>query len=348
MTTVLVTGAFGLVGRSVLARLLDDGFVAVATDLDTPANREAAARDPRLRAEWADLTDVDAVADLLARVAPDAMIHLAAVIPPLCYGHRDLARRVTVDATAHLLRAAESLPTPPRFVHASSVAVHGARNPHRHTGLLSAETPMAPTDLYGALKAEAEALVRASALEWVVLRLGGVMTVEGDNGLSLDQVHFGALLPADGRIQTVDVRDVASAFAAATTADVVGEVLMIGGDDTHRILQGEITSAMSDAAGLTGGMPSGRPGDPARDETWFATDWMDTTRAQEALHFQHHSWPSMLAEIREATGWKRYPLRLLAPLLHEFLRQRAPYRHSPGAYAGPAAAIAARWGDPAV
>ena len=319
---VLVTGACGLVGRATVARLLAQGSAVVATDLRTSATEKVAAGwgEPLgLRMEWCDLTDAGAVRRLVSATAPSAVIHLAALIPPLCYAVPDLARRVDVDATAHLVAAvAASVPTS-RFLQASSVAVYGARNPYRTDDLVSAETPMAPTDLYGALKAESEALVRASELEWVVLRLGGVMTAEQSTGMDLDAIHFGSLLPVDGRIQTVDVRDVAEAFAKALTADVAGEILLIAGDSSHRLRQGDITPAMTEAVGLVGGIPVGVPGDPDDDDTWFATDWMDTRRAQEALAFQHHTWPSLLAEIRRQSGRKRYLMRLVAPLMHAYL-----------------------------
>ena len=83
---------------------------------------------------WADLTDSAEVERLLADVAPAAIIHLAAVIPPPIYRNAKLARKVNVGATAALVRAAEAQPTPPRFVQASSNAVYGSRNPHRHDG----------------------------------------------------------------------------------------------------------------------------------------------------------------------------------------------------------------------
>ena len=51
-----------------------------------------------------------------------------------------------------------------------------------------------------------------------------------------------------------------------------------------------------------GALPPGRPGDPDNDDGWFVTDWMDTTRAQEALEFQHYSWPDVLAELQGAGG----------------------------------------------
>ena len=65
-----------------------------------------------------------------------------------------------------------------------------------------------------------------------------------------------------------------------------------------------------------------------------------------ALSFQQHSWPDMLAEMRAATGWRRYPMRLIAPLARLVLRRRAAYRDAPGRYADPWGAIRTRIGDP--
>jgi len=136
--------------------------------------------------------------------------------------------------------AAAALPAPPRFVQASSVAAYGARNPHRISDVLTADTPLRPSDIYGAHKVEAEKLVRASGLDWVVLRLGGVLTAEPRFDLDLDTIYFEASLPVDGRIQTVDVRDVARAFVAATTAPVISETLLIGGDEQDLAAHGVI------------------------------------------------------------------------------------------------------------
>ena len=246
-----------------------------------------------------------------------------------------------------LLHAAASSPHPVRFVQASSNAVHGSRNPHRHHELLRPDTPLRPADLYGAHKAEVERRVRASGLEWVILRLAGVMSVEpGAMPFSLDALFFESALPTDGRIHTIDVRDAARAFAAATTADVAGETLLIGGDGSHLLRQGDVGKALAAAQGLVDVLPGGRPGDPDRDDDWFVTDWMDTARAQQALQFQRHPWPDMLAEMRAAAGWRRHPMRLIAPLARRFLKRRAAYRDSPGRYADPWGAIRAEFGEP--
>ncbi|KUI01665.1 NAD(P)-dependent oxidoreductase [Mycobacterium sp. IS-3022] len=349
---VLVTGGFGLVGSATVRRLAELGRSVVVADLDTPANRKAQSTLPRgTSVRWTDLTDEDQVQRLIADVAPEVVIHLAAVIPPPIYKNPKLARRVNVDATATLVRIAEQQPTPPRFIQASSNAVFGARNPHTAQAPLRADDPMRPCDLYSGTKAEAEAIVRSSTLPWVVLRLGGVLSTDPKAmALSSDALYFESLLPTDGRLHSVDVRDVAWAFAAATTADVLGEILLIAGDDSHRIRQSEVGVALAAARGLTGVLPPGRPGDPNRDDAWFVTDWMDTTRAQEALQFQHYSWPDMQAEAAANAGWTRHLMRLLtplAPLLREILKRRGAYWKAPGQYADPWGAIRNRLGEPA-
>lgn len=347
---VLVTGAFGLVGTATVKRLAAQGLRVVATDLDTPANRRAAEDLPRGAVErWVDLTDRTAVDALLHEIAPATVIHLAAVIPPLCYAKPRMARRVNVEATGNLTSAAASLAIQPRFILASSIAVYGPRNPHSHKDILTIRTPVQPFDTYGRHKVEAEELVRASGLNWAILRLGGVLTVEPNLRTDPNLIYFEGILPTDGRLQTIDVRDVAHAFAAAATADVTGRTLLIGGDESHRQVQGDIGTSITAAMGLVGALPVGRKGDPDNDAAWFATDWMDSETAQQLLQHQHYSWPDMLAEAANNIGWRRYLLRVVAPLAHAYLRRQSPYRRkagSPGPFANPWEAVRAKWGAP--
>lgn len=350
--TVLVTGAFGLVGTAMVKRLAADGRRVIATVRNSPANRKAAQKLPAgVGVRWADLTDANDIERVVAEVAPTVIIHLAAVIPPGIYRDAAFARRVNVDGTAVLARCAESLANPPRFVHASSSAVYGAPNPHRFPALCGPDTPPRPCDLYGGHKLEAEEVVRSSRLDWVILRLGGVFTVDpSEEHFDPDIAFFGTLMPLDGRVHGVDVRDVASAFSAATTADVVGETLLIAGDESHLLTQRETAEGPAAAKGLSGVVDAmcARPGDPESDDEWFLNCWMDVTRAQEALSFQHHSWPDMLEEMREYAGWRRHATRLAAPVVRTFIKRRSAYRNLPGEYATPWAALRARYGEPAL
>lgn len=346
--TVLITGAFGLVGSATVRRLAELGRRVVATDLDTPANRKGARKLPDgVEFRWADLTDPEQVRRLVSDIGPDAIVHLAAVIAPAIYPIPKVARRVNVDATANLVRVAEGQSKPPRFVHASSITVMGPRNPHRTTPPLKAEDPMRPYDVYSGQKSEGEEIVRGSTLDWVVLRLGAVVGPDlGALPVSADMAYLQSVVPSDGRVQTVDVRDVAWALAAATTADVAREILLIGGDDSHRLTYAEVTSDLVAALGLPGAMPPGRPGDPNSDDDWFVTDWMDTTRAQEALQFQNHSWPELRVELSKKYRLLRYPGPLIAPLVRVVMARRSPYRNAPGQYADPWGKIRAKLGEP--
>jgi nucleoside-diphosphate-sugar epimerase len=347
--TVLVTGGFGLVGSATVRRLAADGRRVVAADLDTPANRKAAKKLPSgVEFRWADLTDPEQVQRLVGEVAPQAIIHLAAIIAPAIYRVPRVARRVNVDATATLVGVAEAQPTPPRFVHASSNAVFGPRNPHHTPSPLTADDPMRPCDIYSGTKAEAEEIVQSSNLGWVILRFGGVLSTDlSALPLSTDAMFFESALPSDNRVQTVDVRDVAWACAAATTADVAGEILLIAGDESHRRCYGDLTPAVVSALGMPGAIPPGRPGDPDSDTDWFVTDWMDTTRAQEALKFQHHSWPDLMAELQAKFRWMHVPGRLVAPVVKQVMKRRGAYWNAPGQYADPWGAIRDKLGDPA-
>jgi D-erythronate 2-dehydrogenase len=344
---VLVTGAFGLVGGEVVRQLAASGHHVVATDLEVPPNRKAAgALGDAIKVRWADLTQPGEVDRLVTETNPGAIVHLAAIIPPLCYANRSLARAVNVDATASLIRAAEAQSIPPRFVQASSIAVYGARNPHHHQGDLTVDTPLRPSDIYGAHKVEAERGVRTSKLHWLILRLGGVLPVEPRLGaVTLETIYFEASLPADGRIQTVDVRDVARAFCTAVDVDISHEIFLIGGDASNRLQQRDIPGSMAAAVGLRGAIPPGRPGDPNSDDGWFATDWMDTCHSQLILKFQQHSFSDSLAYTRRRARRARWLLRSITPLVRRFLQRRSPYFRAPGVYADPWSVIRATWGE---
>ena len=98
--TVLVTGGFGLVGSQTVRRLAADGRDVVIADLETPANvKKANALPARVEVRWTDLTDPAQVQRLVSDVAPAAIIHLAAIIPPLIYRNAKLAQMIGIADT---------------------------------------------------------------------------------------------------------------------------------------------------------------------------------------------------------------------------------------------------------
>jgi nucleoside-diphosphate-sugar epimerase len=353
--TVLVTGATGQVGKLLTGLLLSRGRRVVAIDLPSDKSRGAMAAlagegaTGTLYPEFADITDPAAVRAVVDRYAPQAIVHLAAIVSPPCYRNPAGARRVNVDGTRHLVEAAHGLSEPPVFVFASSASVYGSRNPYSINERITPQTPPNPIDCYGVDKVDAEEVVRGSGLPHAILRLGGVVSPNPPTGP--DYFLLMRALPRDTRVHMVDARDVALAFAnAADRIDAVdGKLLLIGGDESYLHTHASVQDDVFDAVGLGRvGSNINLPGDPDDDRGWSMTDWYDTTESQQLLGYQAHTWDDTLAWVRDGHGRRRAVLRVVAPIARPALRaalrlQRR--RDGRGKYADPWALITRIYGD---
>ena len=79
--------------------------------------------------EWADLRDGEAVEKLVQATKPSAVIHLAAVLPPLSEAPGTPTEAVNRDGTRNLIQALTQRAPSARVVLASSYAVYGPRHP---------------------------------------------------------------------------------------------------------------------------------------------------------------------------------------------------------------------------
>jgi nucleoside-diphosphate-sugar epimerase len=358
---VLITGAFGQVGKRVTELLLSRGHTVVATDLRTDsvratAEKLAGAPQPgTLRTTFADLLDRAAVEALVDEHRPGTIIHLAAMFSPQSYRNPQLARRINVGGTENLVRAGQKLPTAPHLLFASSAAVYGSRNPHRHPERITADTAVAPIDQYGEDKVLAEGVITRSGLPHAFLRLGGVLSPDTTAGINTDHLVLIRATPGDNRLHGVDARDVALAFANAVGRrdSIDGKVLLIAGNDTYAHTHRDVEDSMFEAMGIGRLGPSASlPGDPGDDRGWAFTGWFDTTEAQALLDFQQHDWPETVTWIAEAQPRiVRALLRTTGPLLRPAIRtalalqRRIEHR---GPYADPWSLIASRYGSQAL
>jgi nucleoside-diphosphate-sugar epimerase len=156
---ILITGAAGMVGRKLVARLLQDrqlaGRAIAAIDLhDIVAPETPRADGISVRAFTGDLAAAGASEALIAD-RPDMVFHLAGVVSGEAETNFDLGYRVNLDGSRTLFDAIRLAGYKPRMVFTSSIAVFGAPFPE----VIPDEFHPTPMTSYGTQKLMTEALL---------------------------------------------------------------------------------------------------------------------------------------------------------------------------------------------
>ncbi|TWB34102.1 SDR family oxidoreductase [Nitrospirillum pindoramense] len=202
---VLVIGAYGLIGTYVVARLLAEGHAVTGTgrDITGPARQTPQVRWVRVDVATATvegwlplLADVQAVVNCAGALQDGPRDDLAAV-------HRDGVARLVAACVRQGVR---------RLVHISAAGVAA----HRALGVQG--------DRFNDTKLATEDLLRASNLDWIILRPGLVLAPAAYGGSAL--LRGLAALPvvtpvvhADATVQVVAATDVTRAVALAVQPD---------------------------------------------------------------------------------------------------------------------------------
>jgi nucleoside-diphosphate-sugar epimerase len=326
---VLVTGAFGTIGREAVPHLLRSGCEVVAFDLQTPEGRRVEARlrnGAALSTRWGDISDGPAVARVVRDVAPGCILHLASLIPPGIYVDEARSRRINLLGTEQLLRAARALNPRPHFVFASSHTVHGYRNGVRDLPLLAPDDPRNACDLYTRIKIRCEDLLRDSGLPWTILRYGIAFPKVYSRRIDPAAVRLSYLVPLQSRSHGIHSDDAGLAAARAATVRPEGKVLMIGGGEAWKQRQRFFIENILEAVGV-GMLPEAayyQP-DPGRDESWFYNDWLDTAEGQALLGYQRHEPGDYFEFLARDMGWLRPLARLAAPLVRRRMARLSPF-----------------------
>ncbi|WP_190232871.1 NAD-dependent epimerase/dehydratase family protein [Streptomyces avicenniae] len=221
---VVVTGATGLLGSAVVARLLADGTEAVALVRDADKARRLLPGDERLTVAVGDVTDPASYRKALT--GADAVIHTAAYFREYYQPGADLPRlfRTNVDAVTDLLRAAVDASVPV-VVQTSSINTLASGTEEAPADESAPPPPGWERNAYRASKVRAERAITAFVGKEKDLRvplvLPGWMWGPGDAGPTSAgrlflSVAKGALraVPRAGN-HVVDARDVAAACVRA-------------------------------------------------------------------------------------------------------------------------------------
>ena len=315
---VLVTGALGNVGSYTVDALLAEGHDVVALDLESARSRKLAARlDARVRVAWGDITCPASLGAALEGV--DAVVHLAAILPPHVERSPDLARRVNVDATRSLIASMEASPTARRLVFASSQGIFGDvqdREPPLRVG-----TPVSPTDEYGRHKVACERAIEQSRLQWSILRLA-VAVPTRLIGAPFD-LRAGFEISAQARIEIIHPADAGTAFARALACEeTIGKILFVGGGEKCQMTHHAFFDELMRSIGI-GPIPA--EAFVRTDVPRFMGDWLDTEESQRLLQYQTRGLGELKVDMRRDLGVAAPLIRLLRPVATWFLLRSSPY-----------------------
>lgn len=218
----LITGICGFTGRYVSTELESAGYHVLGL---TPW--------PHQQPDWfkVDLNDRSALANVIAQIQPEVVIHLAG-IAFVDHGDVDAIYRTNLVGTHYLLEALDSIKTPPRIIIlASSANIYG----NATVETITEATPVAPQNDYAVSKLAMEYMVRlwTDRLPVVVTRPFNYTGVGQSVNFVLPKIvdHFRrressiALGNIDVSRDFWDVRSVAQAYRRLVETSPIGEVL---------------------------------------------------------------------------------------------------------------------------
>jgi nucleoside-diphosphate-sugar epimerase len=175
MMHILVTGAAGMIGRKLTARLVKDGRlngqkIDRLTLIDVVAPDKPSGFTGTLELSASDLSSPGA-ATTAAADRPDVIFHLAGVVSGEAEIDFEKGYRVNLDGTRALLETIRSADYKPKVVFTSSIAVFGAPFPSS----IPDDFHLTPLTSYGTQKAICELLLadytRRGFLDGVGIRL---------------------------------------------------------------------------------------------------------------------------------------------------------------------------------
>ncbi|MHA1131272.1 MAG: NAD-dependent epimerase/dehydratase family protein [Candidatus Helarchaeota archaeon] len=302
---VLVTGAFGGLGRHVSQKLIDSGFDITLFDIKTKKNMKIAKKFPDNCIHWGDISKKETYPDNLSEF--DAVVHLAFIIPPK--SEESWARRINVGGTINLLDQLQEVNPYCRFIFASSVTVVGVTQHLKPP--ITCDLPIIASDYYTSDKAICEFLVRESSLDWIILRFAESPHLEMDLRPSyLKQMYS---IAWNNRVEFIHPLDIATACKNAITTSHSKDVYIIGGGPSCQSTFYEQITKIFDMFNL----PPPKKEKFKQEPVWL--DWYDTQRSQDILQFQHHTFEDWLGDLKTNLSWKVGVIRFFAPIAKYFI-----------------------------
>lgn len=242
---ILLTGASGTVGIEVLKQLyeLRDRYDITVFDIKSSnAIKKFAPFRNEINVVFGNISNENDVLKICYN--KDAVIHLAAIIPPLADDQPALSHKVNTVGTQILIRLLERHSPNTFLIYSSSISVYGDR---LNVPMISIDDNLVPSpgDEYAKTKILAENSIQNSKLDWSIFRLAAIM---GGHKISKLMFHQ----PLKTSLEIASPADTARAFVNAIEKQqqLSKRIFNLGGGESCRISYEDFLSSSFEIFGL--------------------------------------------------------------------------------------------------
>lgn len=321
---ILITGAFGNIGKAVMETAYERGHeITVFEILNKNTRKYARKYRKKIRKTiFGDIRNFENVKEAIEGC--DAVIHLAAIIPPVTKRLRELTMDINYGGTVNIVNAIKETKQKIPIIFTSSASVMG--NTQQHEKLVSRNDPLVITGNYQESKIKCEEFLKENAENYLTFRLAGVLPILSSVKISLLEEAFD--MHPDMRLEMI--LDVDVAFALVTGAEKLStgvtqnkQAYILGGGKKNdwQFIGGEFLSSFFESFGLY--LPDKKYF--TKDINAYQLDWYDTKEVQQEFDYQNHSFDDYLIHLKKRYGVFKPFIILFRRIIMKKLVQMSPY-----------------------
>ncbi len=316
MLKVLLTGAAGSIGHETLKVLIEKNYEVTVIDLPTKKNKKLLKKYMgQAKILFGSINNEELIAKAIKN--QDAVIHLAAIIPPLADKNPDLTRKVNYFGTLNIVKAIKKYNKKCFLIYTSSVSVYGDRidNPWIKVG---DKLKASYSDYYAYTKIETEKLIASSHINYTIFRLTGIM-----GHPKTDPLMFH--MPLNTKIEIASTQDTALALVNALehTKKLNHHIYNLGGGKKCRTTYRDFITNMFKIYGLN---IKFLKESAFAEKNFHCGYFLDSHKLNDILNFQHDSLDSYYARVKSQTkGLVRNISKILSrPIIYSLNKKSEP------------------------
>ena len=309
---VVVTGAFGTLGRYVVRELLKQSHQVRCFDIKTKSTTKISKEfKNKVELFWGDLRDFDSVFQAVRN--QEVIIHLAFILPPTTDTHVEFARSVNIGGMNNILKAIKDSNGKQKLIFASSVDTYGDTR-HKEQPIKTTEEPN-PANNYGKNKIECNELIKKSGVDYSIFVLGFLPAL---TNLTFDPKMFDA--PLDTNIELLHMEDAGLAFAnGVSSSDIWNKTLHIAGGESCRLKYRDFMQNAMVEMGLNE-LP-----DEAFGGELYHCSYLSSEESNKILNYQNHSTLDILTDMKNNNKMLIFLVKMFRPIARRYLLKKSYY-----------------------